>query len=199
MIKIGITGGIGSGKSYVAALLREKGVEVYDTDSRAKQLTLSHPSIREGLIALLGEHVYDDGCLNRTLVASYLFASPENAQRINELIHPCVYDDFCTWAEALRQKGAEWVAMESAILFESGFERAVDCTWAVSAPLEVRLHRAMQRDQASEEQIHARMAAQMSDQEKCERADFVLVNDGKCDVKLQVEQLLQKLRERKHF
>lgn len=199
MIKIGITGGIGSGKSYVSCLLKEMGIEVYDTDSRAKQLTLSHPSIRKGLVDLLGEEVYQGDCLNRSLMAEYLFACPENAKRINALIHPCVYDDFCRWAEDSRHRGQRIVAMECAILFEAGFEHAVDVVWMVSAPLEVRLRRAMERDHASEEQIRARITAQMDDRDKCERADFVIINDGICEVKPQIEKLLRQLEERKHF
>ncbi len=199
MIKIGITGGIGSGKSYVSCLLKEMGVDVYDTDSRAKQLTLSHPSIRKGLIDLLGEEVYHGDCLNRALMADYLFASPENAKHINALIHPRVYDDFCKWAEDYRKRGKNIVAMECAILFEAGFEHAVDVIWMVSAPIEVRLHRAMARDHASEEQIRARITAQMDDRDKCGRADFVIINDGICEVKPQLEKLLQQLEERKHF
>ena len=95
MIKIGITGGIGSGKSYVSHLLEEAGIPVYDTDTEAKKLTLSHPRIREGLLALLGEEVYKaDGSLNKPVLANYLFASTENAGRVNRIIHPCVYEDF---------------------------------------------------------------------------------------------------------
>ena len=194
MIRLGITGGIGSGKSYVSCVLQEMGIAVYDTDSRAKQLTLSHPSIRKGLIDLLGENVYQDGRLNRSLVAEYLFASPENAKRINALIHPRVYDDFCEWAAAYQAQGADIVAMECAILFEAGFECAVDKVLMVSAPFEIRLRRAMERDHASEQQIRARMAAQMSDEEKLRRSDYVVINDGIREVKPQLEELLQAVR-----
>ena len=93
MIKIGITGGIGSGKSYVSHLLEKAGIPVYDTDTEAKKLTLSHPRIREGLLTLLGEEVYKaDGSLNKPVLANYLFASAENAGRVNRIIHPCVHD-----------------------------------------------------------------------------------------------------------
>ena len=127
MIKIGITGGIGSGKSYVSHLLEKAGIPVYDTDTEAKKLTLSHPRIREGLLALLGEEVYKaDGSLNKPVLASYLFASAENAGRVNRIIHPCVHEDFQQWADRQAASGTEVVAMESAILFESGFHAIVD-------------------------------------------------------------------------
>ena len=154
MIKIGITGGIGSGKSYVSHLLEEAGIPVYDTDTEAKKLTLSHPRIREGLLVLLGEDVYKaDGSLNKPVLASYLFASTENAGRVNRIIHPCVYEDFQQWADRQATSGTEVVAMESAILFESGFHTAVDYVVMVYAPLELRITRAMQRDAATEAQI----------------------------------------------
>lgn len=179
MIKLGITGGIGSGKSYVAHLLEEKGISVYDTDREAKRLTLVHPWIREALSALLGKEVYQaDGTLNKPLVASYLFSSPEHAGQINEIIHPCVYEDFQSWANRQAEAGAEVVLMESAILFESGFNKAVDYVVMVYAPLELRIKRAIQRDSASETQIRARIAAQMDEEEKKQRADYVIYNDG---------------------
>ena len=165
MIKIGITGGIGSGKSYVSHLLEEAGIPVYDTDTEAKKLTLSHPRIREGLLVLLGEDVYKaDGSLNKPVLASYLFASTENAGRVNRIIHPCVYEDFQQWADRQAASGTEVVAMESAILFESGFHTAVDYVVMVYAPLELRITRAMQRDAATEAQIRARISAQMDDE-----------------------------------
>lgn len=179
MIKLGITGGIGSGKSYIAHLLEERGISVYDTDREAKRLTLTHPRIREALSALLGKEVYQaDGTLNKPLVASYLFSSPEHAGQINGIIHPCVYEDFQSWANRQAEAGAEIVMMESAILFESGFNKAVDYVVMVYAPLELRIKRAMQRDSASETQIRARIAAQMDEEEKKRQADYVIYNDG---------------------
>ena len=110
MIKIGITGGIGSGKSYVAHLLEKKGIPLYDTDREAKRLTVTHPQIREKLSDLLGAEVYHtDGTLNKPLVAGYLFSSPEHAEHINQIVHPCVYDDFQLWADRQAEAGAEGI------------------------------------------------------------------------------------------
>ena len=186
MIRLGITGGIGSGKSYVAHLLEEKGFPLYDTDREAKRLTLTHPRIREALSTLLGTEVYQaDGTLNKPLLASYLFSSPEHAEQINGIIHPCVYEDFQAWAHRQEEAGAQVVMMESAILFESGFQKAVDYVVMVYAPLELRIKRAMQRDAASEAQIRARISAQMDDEEKKRKADYVLYNEEKTPLETQ--------------
>ena len=198
MIKIGITGGIGSGKSYIAHLLEKKGIPLYDTDREAKRLTVTHPRIREELSALLGTEVYQaDGTLNKSLVANYLFSSPKHAGHINQIIHPCVYEDFQSWANRQAKVGAEVVMMESAILFESGFQKAVDYVVMVYAPLDLRIKRAMFRDSASEEQIKARIAAQMDDEEKKRRADYVLFNDEKMSLEMQIAALEAWLASRK--
>lgn len=187
MIRLGITGGIGSGKSYVAHLLEEKGFPLYDTDREAKRLTLTHPRIREALSTLLGQEVYQaDGTLNKPMLASYLFSSPEHAERINGIIHPCVYEDFQAWAHRQEEAGAKVVMMESAILFESGFQKAVDYVVMVYAPLELRIKRAMQRDSASEVQIRVRISAQMDDEEKKRKADYVLYNEEKTPLETQI-------------
>lgn len=198
MIRLGITGGIGSGKSYVAHLLEEKGFPLYDTDREAKRLTLTHPQIRKALSTLLGPEVYlVDGTLNKPLLASYLFSSPEHAEQINGIIHPCVYEDFQAWVHRQEEAGAKVVMMESAILFESGFQKAVDYVVMVYAPLELRLKRAMQRDSASEAQIRARISAQMDDEEKKRKADYVLYNEEKTPLETQIAALEAWLASRK--
>lgn len=193
MIKLGITGGIGSGKSYVSRLLESWGIPVYDTDREAKRLTLTHPEIRRELIDLLGEEVYCGQQLNKTLLAGYLFASRAHAERVNHIIHPRVYEDFLLWADGLKQQGRELVGMESAILFESGFDRAVDRVLMVYAPLEIRISRAMERDGVPEERVRERIAAQMDEELKCKRADFILTNDGINPVEPQLGQIIQEL------
>ena len=176
MICVAITGGIGSGKSYVSAMLEGKGIPVYNADTEAKRLTTSNTEIRNKLIALLGEEIYINGELNKPMLASYLFASAENAVRVNGIIHPVVKEDFKCWQACHADK--EITAFESAILYEAGFEDSVDAVLMVFAPRELRLERAMNRDKATREQIEARMAAQMEEEEKCRRADFVVYNDG---------------------
>lgn len=184
MIKIAVTGGIGSGKSYISHLLENMHIPVYNADNEAKRLTVSDAGIRGELIALLGEEVYKDGLLNKPLLASYLFSDPAHVLQINSIIHPRVRKDFTVWVE--RQEKCEIVGMESAILYEAGFQDTVDAVIMVYAPVELRIQRAMYRDGASEEQVRARIAAQMDDEEKRRRVDFTVVNDG---VQLLIPQL----------
>lgn len=184
MIKIAVTGGIGSGKSYISHLLEDMHIPVYNADNEAKRLTVFDAGIRGELIALLGEEVYKDGLLNKPLLASYLFSGPAHVLQINSIIHPRVRKDFTVWVE--RQEKCEMVGMESAILYEAGFQDTVDAVIMVYAPVELRIQRAMYRDGASEEQVRARIAAQMDDEEKRRRADFTVVNDG---VQLLIPQL----------
>ena len=189
MVRFGVTGGIGSGKSYVLRLLAERGIPVYDSDSEAKRLMLVDAGIREGLTGLLGNDVYlPDGELNKPLISAYLFASVQNAERINAIVHPRVKASFNRWAS---EQKAPIVALESAILFESGFEDVVDFVVTVCAPIEVRMHRVQERDGATEAQVRKRMAAQMDDEEKCKRSDFVILNDGNKPLDIQIDDLLQ--------
>jgi dephospho-CoA kinase len=190
-----VTGGIGSGKSYVSALLQAGGIPIYNTDDEAKRLMLSDEGIRRDLIALLGEEVYRDGALNKPLLASYLFADSSNAARINGIVHPRVKEDFLRWVK--QHADREIVGMECAILFEAGFEDAVDAVVMVYAPEDIRLERAMKRDSATEAQIRARMKAQISDEEKCRKSDYVIHNDGTLSLENQLSALVGQLKNSK--
>lgn len=190
-MKIGITGGIGSGKSYVCRMLRERGIPVYDCDAEAKRLMATDAEIHRRLTALLGTEAYKDGAPNKTLIASFLFASPENAASINDIVHPVVKDDFLRWAAGRKEKA---VGMECAILFESGFADAVDFTVVVDAPLPVRIRRAMTRDNASEESIRRRISSQMDDGLRKASAGFVIENDGIRPLPEQIDRLIEIIR-----
>lgn len=174
---IGITGGIGSGKSYVAHLLSQHfGIPVYDTDSQARRLMVESPQVRSELIQLLGSEAYTkQGELQKAVVAHYLFASSEHAARINAIVHPAVKSDFLLWASAQDRV----VAIESAILLEAGFRDIVDCLVVVTAPMNLRIQRAMLRDGVGEEQVRQRMAQQISEQERLQAADYIINNDGR--------------------
>lgn len=177
-VKVGITGGIGSGKSYISKLLRTKfGVDVYDCDAEAKRLTNTSPDIHRRLEALVGQDVYDAEGLVRQRLAEYLFADATHAQAVNAIIHPVVLTDFQAWA---RRQQSPVVAMESAILYESGFDTYVDSVILVDAPEEVRLQRAMARDTATEAQIRARMRMQKTDAFR-KRADYIVENGTATD------------------
>lgn len=190
-IKIGITGGIGSGKSVVSRLLEVMGVPVYISDIESKRLTVSDTLIRQELIALLGEEVYNGSELNKPLLASYIFGNPEHIHTVNGIIHPRVRDDFRSWVG--RHVAYPIVGMESAILIEAGFAGEVDAVIMVYAPEEVRIERAMQRDAAPRELVECRVRSQMSDEEKRTQADFVIVNDGETPLIPQVLEVITSL------
>lgn len=199
-MKTGITGGIGSGKSYVARLLAERGISVYDCDSAAKRLMRRSPELRRRLTTLIGPDCYvklpgapehakgseDSECtdypeLNKAAVARFLLASEANAKAIDAIVHPAVLDDF-------RQSGCQW--MESAILFESGAYRVVDRVIVVTAPEEVRLQRVMQRDGISREKALEWMARQWPQERIRELADYEIVNDGIADLEQQLSKII---------
>ena len=194
MVRIGLTGGIGCGKSYVARLLEKRGIPVYDSDSEAKRLSDSSVDIRNRLIALTGMgNLYADGMLDRKMLASYLFASKENARAVENIIHPVVKADFINWAA---NQTASISAIESAILFESGFTDVVDYIVVVDAPMELRIDRCVNRDSTTKERVLERMAAQMSQEEKCALADFVIFNDNVSDLEQQIDNMLKLLKDK---
>lgn len=175
--KIGITGGIGSGKSTVCEVLRAMGYPVYDSDRRAKELMENDPAVRGQLIGAFGPAAFEGGALNRAFLAQHVFSSEDHRKQINAIVHPAVRSDFQSWAEA-QQSGI--VFQEAAILFETGGYKQLDKTILVTAPVEDRVRRVMQRDNASEEQVRARIESQLPDEEKIPLADFVIDNgDGK--------------------
>ena len=180
-MKTGITGGIGSGKSYVCQRLKMHGIQVYDCDSAAKRLIRTSPDIRSRLTALIGDDAYIGEALNKAAVARFLLASEENAKAIDAIVHPAVFQDF-------EESGMLW--MESAILFESGIYRLVDRVVVVTAPEEVRIQRVMQRDSITREKVEQWMQRQWPQDEIRQRADFEIVNDGIADIDAQIEQLL---------
>lgn len=193
MIKLGITGGIGSGKSTVSTLLTLLGIPVYIADKESKRLTETSVVIKEQLIALFGEDLYQDGILNKALLASYIFSDKEKLEKVNKIIHPVVGNDFNEWVEL--NKTFEIVAQEAAILFESGFDKLVDKVVVVYTPLEMRISRTMQRDGVSREKVLERIENQMSDEKKVELSDFVIVNDGTISLIEQVLEIINKLKE----
>lgn len=190
MYKVGLTGGIGSGKSKVAEFLRDREVAIYDSDSRAKELMMSNEALREALIAEFGKECYTADGINRAWLAQRVFNNEAELARLNAIVHPAVMRDFAEWAEA--QEG-NYVVLESAILLEAGLEGHVDVVVAVMAPKELRLERAMLRDGASREQIEERMRNQMSDEERTDRAKYAIVNIDLEELEEDVEQLHRRL------
>lgn len=190
MYKVGITGGIGSGKSTVCDMLSGYGIAVYVADDRAKELMTESEQLRSALVAAFGEATYDGGKLNRAYLAESVFSNTEALARLNAIVHPAVMADFDRWAE--EQEG-EYVVLESAILFEAGLDDRVDTTVAVMAPKDIRLQRAMQRDGATREQIERRMDNQLSDDRRCTLSNYAIVNILLEDLQDDVEQLHRRL------
>jgi len=185
-MKIGITGGIGSGKSYICQRLKTRGIEVYDCDSEAKRLIRTSDSIRRQLTQLIGEDTYIGDSLNKVAVARFLLASESNAQAIDHIVHPAVFQDFM-------DSGMQW--MESAILYESGINKLVDRVIVVTAPLEIRIQRVMQRDGITRENVEQWMQRQWSQEEIRKQADYEIVNDGIADIDAQIDIILEKIKE----
>ena len=190
MIKIGITGGIGSGKSVVASLFQLLGVPVYIADEESKRLTNQSMTIRRQLIAHYGEAIYTAEGLNKPLLAAKIFQDPAQRRIVNGIIHPEVKHHFEAWAA---QQETPLCAIESAILFESGFDQVVDTHLMVYAPKALRIERATARDAASREAIQQRIESQMADEEKRELVDHLIYNDNQQPLIPQVTALIARL------
>ena len=174
MIKIGVTGGIGSGKSTVCRVFSLLGIPCYDSDREAKRLMNTDPALKTRISNLLGPEAYTPQGLDRTYVSARVFENSALLQQLNAIVHPAVAADFARWAETQR---TPYVIEESAILFESGADRGMDRTVAVVAPETIRIRRVCRRDQRDETAVKARIAHQMSDEERTRRADYVLKAD----------------------
>ena len=187
MKRIGITGGIGAGKSLVAEIIKAMGYPVYNSDERAKELTESNPKIKEGLIHLFGEEIYQNGTLNKFALAQAIFSDESLREKVNALIHPIVREDFNLWALA---QNNSLVFNESAILFETGSFKNFDAIILVYAPKELRIKRIMKRDNCSENEVLKRMNSQFSDEEKYQLTEFRVLNDEQTPLLVQVEQII---------
>jgi dephospho-CoA kinase len=178
-LKIGITGGIGSGKTTVCKIFETLGIPVYYADDRAKALYLENLDLKNGIMGLFGiESYFSDGQLNRKWISDLAFQDPELLKKLNALVHPVVHKDGNDWHQA--QKNVPYTLKEAALLFESGGDKYLDKIITVYAPKVLRIQRVIKRSEGTmtNEDVEARMAKQMSDEEKKERADFVIYNDG---------------------
>jgi len=192
MKRLGITGGIGSGKSVVSDLFNLMGVPVYNADAESKRIVNEDTEVRTGLISLFGSAIYGaDGRLDKQLLAGHIFTSKKYLLQVNGIIHPAVSRDFLAWSNL---QTTSMVAIESAILFDSGFDRLVDVTINVSAPADQCLHRVMLRDGLSRQQICNRMDNQMTDIQRNSLADYSILNDGIHPLIPQVNHILNLLK-----
>jgi len=185
---IGLTGGIGSGKSTLSRLLDLMGIPVYIADTESKRLTESSPVIRDKLTEQFGKDLYAEGKLNKALLASLIFKSESHRNYVNSVIHPIVRKDFERWKT--QQSPSPVVVIETALLFETGYVNSVDVSVTVAAPEELRIRRVELREGWSRASIVSRIQSQFPEEEKIRRSDYVIHNDGKQALIPQVERLV---------
>ena len=173
MIVVGLTGGIGSGKSTIAAMFQELGVPVYNSDERAKHLMNTSKKIRKRLIELLGEKAYLDDKLNRVYIAKKVFNDADLLEKLNHIVHPVVRKDFVKWT---KKQNAPYVIQETALLFENKAQELYDSVILITAPKELRIERVLARDEITKEQVIARMNNQLDDETKLKLTNFVIEN-----------------------
>ncbi len=192
MLRLGITGGIGSGKSVVSKTLKVLGIPVYDCDSRAKWLQENDADVRRNIMSLLGDDVYEGSRLNRKKMAAMIFSDATLLAKVEGIVHPAVEKDFDRWCV---EQNKDVVALESAILYECGLDKkCIDKVCLVYAPTETRIERVALRDSANIEEIRRRMANQASDDDKIKKADFIVNNYSNYSVINQVLEMMSKVR-----
>ena len=178
MITIGITGGIGSGKSVVCQIFKLLGIPVFEADIEAKKLYETNNIIKQGLVEIFGKNIYNqNNTLNRVMLANLIFNDDNLLEKVNLLVHPEVRNEFENWK---KKQDSPYLIHEAAILFESGFYKMMDQSILVTAPEELRIERVSKRDNVSPEVVIKRMKKQWTDDEKRKLASFELVNDNKC-------------------
>lgn len=193
MIKAGITGGIGSGKTTVCKLFEQLGVPVYYADDRAKYLMQNEPFVIDAIMRAFGSDVYTDGTLNRKLLADRAFADKDKIAKLNGIVHPAVFLDNDKWLAEQQKKNPAYVLKEAALLIETGSYKKLDKLIVVTAPEDVRIERIRTRDNSTVEEVRARIQHQLPEEEKIKLADFVITNSG--DISLLLEQV-QAIHER---
>lgn len=191
MIKVGVTGGIGSGKSIVCAMFSSLGVPVYDSDTRAKKLMNENETIKQALTGYFGNDVYADGSLNRPFLAQKIFNNKPALDFVNSIVHPEVRNDFLQWAE---RQNAPYVIEEAALLFESGAYKLLNVVITVTCPEEIRIQRVIERDKTTRDNVLQRIKNQMPESEKVAKSDFVIINDDQHSLIEQVNNIHNKIK-----
>jgi dephospho-CoA kinase len=192
MLKIGLTGGIGSGKSFVSHIFSRLGIPVYDSDKRGKWLMNHNPDVKNRIIRLLGTMSYLNGELNRKFISGKVFNNKELLTGLNQIVHPSVENDFRDWCTQQNTKNA-FVIQEAAILFESGAYKNMDYIILVTAPEELRIKRVMERDNISKTEVQNRIKNQFPTEKLMPLADFIIQNNDKELILPQIIYIYQKL------
>jgi dephospho-CoA kinase len=187
MKKVGVTGGIGSGKTVVCEIFRTLGAKVYNADIRAKQILNTNALVKKQISEAFGDIIYANGIVERKLLADRVFNNPEQLAILNSIVHPAVACDFENFAESYRSEA--YIIKEAAILFESGTYKQMDSIVLVYAPLDVRIKRILERDGISREAVLARMKNQMDDTEKIKLSNHIIYNDDELSLIKQVIEL----------
>jgi dephospho-CoA kinase len=190
---IGITGGIGSGKSTLSNLLRAEGYSVYDTDLEARRLQNEHSVMKKKMMDLFGKEIYTEQGLNRPALGKLVFGKPELLAKLNAIVHPFVQADFENWI--LNRYPKKILFIESALLYETGFNKLVDKVILITASENVRIQRVIKRDGSSHEQVQARMSHQLPEEQKQQLADFVIHSDDNKPLLHKMKKLLEELIE----
>ncbi len=194
MKRVGLTGGIGSGKSTVARIFQSLGVPVYFADDRGKHLLVHDVDLKEAIVERFGEEILQDNEIHRPALASIVFSDSASLSDLNALIHPAVNRDYRAWCEA-SESDIPYTLKEAAILFETGGHRQMDAVILVTAPEEMRIERVMKRDDVSKEAVLSRIARQWSEEDKIPLADYLILNDGEHSLIEQVITLHKELIE----
>lgn len=174
MLQIGITGGIGSGKSTIADIFNVLGVPVYKSDDASKRLMVEDEDLKKNIIESFGEESYINGILNRNYLAAQVFNDPHKIALLNSFVHPATINDARRWTE---KQNTAYTIKEAALIFESGSDEFLDYVIGVKSPVDLRVARTMRRDNVTREQVEARMKLQMDEDEKMSRCDFIIIND----------------------
>jgi dephospho-CoA kinase len=177
MLKIGITGSIGAGKSTVAGIFKVLGIPVFDADATAKNILNTDSVLREQIAAAFGSETYKNGLLDRKYLATLVFNNPNQLAKLNALVHPVTIEAANIWAKHWEEQGCPYILKEAALLFEAGTNVGLDFIIGVTAPVEMRIARVMERDHVTREEVLKRMQHQLDDTEKMKRCNFVIDNN----------------------
>ena len=177
MLKIGITGSIGAGKSTVAGIFKVLGIPVFDADATAKNILNTDSVLREQIAATFGSETYKNGLLDKKYLATLVFNNPDQLAKLNALVHPATIEAANIWAKHCEEQGSPYILKEAALLFEAGTNVGLDFIIGVTAPVEMRIARVMERDHVTREEVLKRMQHQLDDTEKMKRCNFVIDNN----------------------